>query len=95
LLNNLADSWQRPEIPSVEDDSEDADTTANEDVGIEEPSDTPEPDNPAEDSDPTSTVDTAFATLKLKDRFLSRLNDLANDEELAQLLQPEEELPCN
>lgn len=94
LLNNLADSWQRPEIASAEDDSEDADTTANEDVAVEEPSDTPESENPAEDSDPTSTVDTAFATLKLKDRFLSRLNDLANDEELAQLLQPEEELPA-
>lgn len=95
LLNNLADSWQRSEIPSAEDDREDADTTANEDVAVEEPSDTPESDKPAEDSDsPASTVDTAFATLKLKDRFLSRLNDLANDEELAQLLQPEEELPA-
>ncbi|MFE1746923.1 hypothetical protein [Coleofasciculus sp. H7-2] len=104
LLNNLAQTWQRPEEPARTDASESADTDlhAHQDVTVEDASNTEGAENSAEQSaeqkaqpsadSQASPLDTAFATLKLQDRFLSRLNDLATDEESSAWLQPEEVL---
>ncbi|MEP0758571.1 hypothetical protein [Coleofasciculus sp. FACHB-T130] len=105
LLNHLAQTWQRPEEPDGTDASADADTDlhSQQDVGVEDASDIEGAQHSAEHSaeqreahpsadSQASPLDTAFATLKLQDRFLSRLNDLATDEESSAWLQPEEVL---
>jgi hypothetical protein len=101
LLNHLAHTWQRPEEPDGTDASADADTDldSHQDVAVEDASLTEGAENSAEqrEAQPSadsqaSPLDTAFATLKLQDRFLSRLNDLATDEESSTWLQPEEVL---